>query len=62
MSEEGIVVGNAVANTVRDLDQLEPMLEEVQHNTGEPAGVVLADHGYFSEDNLVRLRKRGNAP
>ena len=59
VSEEGIVVGNAVANTVRDLDQLEPMLEEVQHNTGEPAGVVLADHGYFSEDNLVRLRKRG---
>lgn len=49
-----IVVAARVTNT-NDRDQLLPMIEQTQENTQKKVGIVSADAGYSSADNLEKL-------
>ncbi len=58
-SEDGLIVANDLTEKANDYEQLEPLVEAIEANTGEPAGIVLADNGYLSESNLKALERRG---
>lgn len=49
-----IIVAVAVTNCAADNDQLIPMIEATQENTGTLPQQVLADAGYRSEENLLK--------
>ena len=58
-SEDGLIVANDLTEKANDYEQLEPMVEAIESNTGQPAGTLLADNGYLSESNLEALERRG---
>ncbi len=58
-SEDGLIVANDLTEKANDYEQLEPMLETIEANTGQPADMLLADRGYLSESNLEMLERRG---
>ncbi len=58
-SEDGLIVANDLTEKANDYEQLEPLVEAIEANTGESAGTVLADNGYLSESNLKALERRG---
>jgi transposase len=47
-----LIVGQAVTQEANDKKQLLPMLERVKQQCGQKPTAVLADNGYFSEENL----------
>ena len=52
-----MVVGTGLTNTSVDFRELLPTLEDVTNNIGKP-GSVLADGGYYSEENVKGCKKR----
>lgn len=60
VEEEGqIIVSAKVGNCAADNNELMPMIEEAQSNTGQAVESVLADSGYRSEENFERLEAEG---
>lgn len=59
VSEDGVVVATGLTRSVRDHEQLEPMVEAVEEHTGTAPGTVLADTGYLTEKSLRAMRARG---
>jgi transposase len=59
VSEDGIVVATELSCTIRDESSLEPVLDEIERNTGEAAERILADKGYLTEASLAALDARG---
>jgi transposase len=57
-ADEGIIIATGMTQSASDYHQLEPVLDRVEQNLGEPAEVLLADAGYASEDNLQSLEDR----
>jgi transposase len=57
-SEDGVIVATGVTTSPLDVQQLVPMVEEIQATTRRKPGVVVADAGYLSEKNLKELRKK----
>lgn len=55
------VVAADVVAAANDKQQLQPMVEHVIANVGEPDGVI-ADSGYFSEANVQALAQRAGRP
>jgi transposase len=55
---ERIIVATGVTQSAADAEQLIPLLDEVEANTGVPAARCLADAGYRSESNLQALESR----
>lgn len=51
--ETQIIVGQAVTQECNDRQQLWPMIEIMEEQSGETAEVILADAGYCSEANLA---------
>jgi transposase len=49
------IVGQTVTAATNDKEQLLPMLEKVEQQSGQRPGEVLADSGYCSELNLEKL-------
>lgn len=47
-----LIVGQGVTQEANDKRQLLPMLEKVKRQSGQKPSAVLADNGYFSEENL----------
>ncbi len=47
-----LIVGEGVTQEANDKKQLLPMLEKVKQQSGQKPRAVLADNGYFSEENL----------
>ena len=47
-----IIVSADITQEANDKRQLEPMVEQIEENTGQIPDRVLADAGYFSEDNV----------
>jgi transposase len=47
-----LIVGQWVTQEANDKKQLLPMLEKVKQQSGQKPSAVLADNGYFSEENL----------
>jgi transposase len=58
-SEDGLIVANDLSEKANDYEHLEPLVDAIEANTGEPAELVLADSGYLSEPNLEALERRG---
>ena len=56
-----IIVAAEVVQDQNDLAQLEPMLKQVEENTGERPGMLLADAGYCSGSNLQACVEIGQA-
>jgi transposase len=59
VSEDGIIVATELSTTPRDEESLDPVLDEIEANTGERPGCVLADGGYLTEQSLEAMEKRG---
>ncbi len=59
VSDDGLIVATRHTTDVNDMGQLIPMVDEVERNTGESAGTVLADNGYLTEKNLQTMRAGG---
>jgi transposase len=53
-----LIVGQAVTPAVNDKQQLVPMIERIEEQSGQKPQEVLADSGYCSEENLRYLGKR----
>ena len=56
---EQIIVATAVTQSASDVDQLEPLMEQIQETTGQHPDKMLADAGYRSESNLQMLEEKG---
>ena len=54
-----VITGCAVSQQAADVGHLPPMLDEVKSNTGEYPEILLADPGYFSEENMDAAAERG---
>jgi hypothetical protein len=59
VSEDGILVATELSTTPRDEASLEPVLDQIEANTGERPGRVLADKGYLTEQILQAMEARG---
>ncbi len=62
VSEDQIIVAVALTQEANDVQQLLPMLEQMNQNlaaagNAERPGVGLADAGYWSEANLLACRR-----
>jgi transposase len=53
-----LIVGQTVTPAVNDKQQLVPMIERIEEQSGQKPQEVLADSGYCSEENLRYLGKR----
>ena len=56
---ERIIVATRVTQSSSDVEELMPVLEQVEANTGRRPRQTLADAGYRSESNFVALEERG---
>jgi len=56
-----VVVATALTNRSADNPQLRTMLEQLEENLGSPR-TLLADAGYFSEENVAHLQRAGVDP
>jgi hypothetical protein len=54
-----VITGCAVSQQAADVGHLPAMLDEVKSNTGEYPEILLADPGYFSEENMDAAAERG---
>jgi transposase len=50
-----LIVGQSVTEAVNDKQQLEPMVEAIERQSGQRPEAILADSGYCSEENLAYL-------
>ena len=60
--DSGVIVAADVTQEANDVRQLIPMLEQVKEETGEEPQNLLADAGYFSEDNLDGFEDKNTEP
>src|ERR1700680_4749274 len=50
-----LIVGQSVTEAANDKQQLEPMVEAIEQQSGQRAEAIVADSGYCSEENLAYL-------
>jgi transposase len=53
--EMGLIVGQLVTQAANDKEQLKPMVEAIEAQSGHRPEAILADSGYCSEENLKHL-------
>src|SRR4029077_20683969 len=53
-----LVVGQTVTQAANDKEQMVPLIEAIQEQSGQKPEEVLTDNGYCSEENLKYLKKR----
>jgi IS5 family transposase len=53
--EKGLIVGQFVTQAANDKEQLRPMVEAIEQQSGQRPEAALADSGYSSEENLKYL-------
>ena len=56
--EMQLIVGQAVTQAANDKEQVAPMMEAVEEQSGQRPEAVLADSGYCSEKNLEHLESK----
>ncbi len=56
---EQIIVATTVTQSASDVQELEPVLDQIKETTGQYPDKTLADAGYRSEANLQMLEKKG---
>ena len=57
--DEQIIVATTVTQSASDVQELEPVLDQIKETTGQYPDKALADAGYRSEANLQMLEKKG---
>jgi len=55
--EHQVIVAAEITQAANDKEQLEPMVEAMENNTGQHPEMLTADAGYFSESNVEALEK-----
>lgn len=55
--EAQVIVAQSLSNCASDAQQLEPIVQQIKHNTGRQAREFSADAGYCSEGNLAVLAR-----
>ena len=55
-----LIVGQTVTAAPNDKEQLEPMIQTIEEQSGQRPEEILADSGYCSEKNLDALESAGN--
>jgi len=55
-----LIVGQAVTQATNDKEQMTPMIDVIEQQSGQRPEEVLADSGYCSEKNLEALESAGN--
>jgi transposase len=58
-STDQIIVAHGVTNDPTDAQHLQPLIERIAENCGEPPKILTADAGYMSEANIAYCAKRG---
>lgn len=53
--DRGLIVGQLVTQAANDKEQLKPMVEAIEQQSGQRPEAILADSGYCSEENLGYL-------
>jgi len=53
--ERGLIVGQLVTEAANDKEQLKPMVEAIEQQSGQRPQAILADNGYSSDENLEHL-------
>ena len=53
--ELGLIVGQSVTEAANDKEQLRPMVEAIEQQSGQRPEALLADSGYCSDENLEYL-------
>jgi transposase len=53
-----LIVGQRVTQAANDKQQLVPLIEAIEEQSGEKPEAVLADHGYCSDENLKYLARK----
>src|SRR5258707_15672927 len=53
-----LIVGQQVTQAANDKQQLAPLVEKIEEQSGQKPQEVIADSGYCSEENLKYLKKR----
>ena len=53
--EMGLIVGQLVTQAANDKEQLAPMVEAIEEQSGQRPQAILADSGYCSEENLKQM-------
>jgi hypothetical protein len=53
-----LIVGQTVTQAANDKQQMVPLIETIQEQSGQKPKEVLADSGYYSEENLKYLVNR----
>ena len=56
-----LIVGQTVTQAANDKEQLLPMVDVVEQQSGQRPEEVLADSGYCSEKNLEQLESAGES-
>jgi len=54
-----LIVGQSVTEAANDKQQLVPMVELIEQQSGQRPEAILADNGYCSEQNLEHLESTG---
>jgi transposase len=54
-ADRGLIVGQLVTEAANDKEQLKPMVEAIQQQSGQLPEAILADSGYCSDGNLEYL-------
>ena len=54
-AERGLIVGQLVTEAANDKEQLKPMVEAIEQQSGQLPQAILADSGYCSDGNLEHL-------
>jgi len=57
--ELGLIVGQSVTEAANDKEQLQPMVDAIEQQSGQRPSAILADSGYCSEENLEYLESAG---
>lgn len=60
--EDMLIVGTVMTNKATDTESLLDTIDDVQHNTNDQPGSVIADTGYMSEENVAGCEQRGIDP
>jgi transposase len=60
--EDMLIVGTSVSNNATDSTSLPETLDDIERNTNDRPGAVVADAGYMSEDNVTASEQRGIDP
>ena len=58
-ADSQVIVAEGLTNAGNDKQQVVPIADEIEKNTGRKPGELSADSGYCSEGNLAELEQRG---